>query len=443
MSELCNSKSRFSSLLISDLILFCSFVLSHPLYFSYFIFFSPYLLKIISFLSPLFITTFLLFLAFLTGLVHDNFSTDLPQSRVTHLLIAYTSVLERLRSKKFCQNEEFQGLEDLGMYEILFGSSVMMEVKGNPVEVLEENSEEDPLQASESAMVEGSDQEDLSIGKIEAFTVNKVEINPGPAPKLENSCAGMEEKRLENFLKILDEFERMASSVGEKKKVEPSRGTKADKVIEKPKAGSLVRNGSEATGNQIIAANKVSVNDSNSGKEHTSMVKAHSQRISSNVDHTDGDDREYTLKVESSRTLDHNNLGSYGSMRKEKEWKRTLACKLFEERHNVDGGDGMDSLWEAYEMDSNKPTKQKNDKKKKNKKKSEIEYHDECYDNEEEEEIDGQLCCLQALKLSAGKMNLGMGRPNLVKISKAIKGFGWLHHVSKHSKKVHNNGDRY
>lgn len=48
--------------------------------------------------------------------------------------------------------------------------------------------------------------------------------------------------------------------------------------------------------------------------------------------------------------IDSPNLGSFGSMRKEKEWRRTLACKLFEERHNVDGGgggEGMDMLWET------------------------------------------------------------------------------------------------
>ncbi|THG18902.1 hypothetical protein TEA_022349 [Camellia sinensis var. sinensis] len=37
-----------------------------------------------------------------------------------------------------------------------------------------------------------------------------------------------------------------------------------------------------------------------------------------------------------------------------------------------------------------------------------------------------------------GTLNLGMGRPNLVKISKAIKGIGWLHHVTKHGKKGYN-----
>ena len=119
------------------------------------------------------------------------------------------------------------------------------------------------------------------------------------------------------------------------------------------------------------------------------------------------------------------NLGSFGSMRKEKEWRRTLACKLFEERHNVDGGgEGMDMLWETYETESNK-----GQRKGSNRKNEDDDYEDE------EEDMDEQLCCLQALKFSAGKMNLGMGRPNLVKISKTLKGFGWLHNLSRHGKK--------
>jgi hypothetical protein len=40
--------------------------------------------------------------------------------------------------------------------------------------------------------------------------------------------------------------------------------------------------------------------------------------------------------------------------------------------------------------------------------------------------MDEHLCCLEGMKFSAGKMNLGMGRPNLHKISKTFKGFGWL-----------------
>lgn len=140
------------------------------------------------------------------------------------------------------------------------------------------------------------------------------------------------------------------------------------------------------------------------------------------------------------------NLGSFGSMRKEKEWRRTLACKLFEERHqNADeGGEGMDMLWETYDETESSKVMQginKNKSKKQGKKinGSKVEHNDLVDDEEEDEdeEMDNvQLCCLQALKFSAGKMNLGhVGRPNLVKITKALKGFGWLHHVTKHSKK--------
>lgn len=372
MSELCTS---FSTLIISDLILSCSSILSHPLYLAYFLFFSPYLLKLVFFLSPLFITTSLLLLAELT--------------QTSLLVTQQSSGFEELQGK----NDDHQGLDDLGLYEILFGSSVTMaEERENPVEILEEKSEDLRLVA------------------------NKVEINPSPVSEMENSstCGKVEEKRLHNFLKILDEFERMASGVEDKKKADPTIGPKPDKVIvEKPKyAASESINGSEAP--------KVSEN-------HNSDQR---KAIGSKGDH--------------SRPLDRNLAAYSGSMRKEKEWKRTLACKLFEERHNVDGGEGMDSLWEAYEMDSSKGKKSDDSKKKtKKKKKSEIELYKED-EEDDDERINGQLCCLQALNLSARKMNLGVGRPNLVKISKAIKGIGWLHLVSKNSKKVHNNnGDRY
>ncbi|CAI9774433.1 unnamed protein product [Fraxinus pennsylvanica] len=102
-----------------------------------------------------------------------------------------------------------------------------------------------------------------------------------------------------------------------------------------------------------------------------------------------------------------------GSVKKAKEWKRTLACKLFEERHSVDGGDGMDSLWETYEMEVKPICKTT---KKKKKKKSEVESY-----KGSREEIDRQY----------GKMDMSLAGPNLGWISKAIKGIGWLHYVSK------------
>ncbi|EYU39211.1 hypothetical protein MIMGU_mgv1a005985mg [Erythranthe guttata] len=462
MSELCssNSKRHFCSILISGVTHLFSFVLSHPLYFSYFVFFSPYILKLLHFLSPLLVTISLLLLAF----VNEAFCTELSACAFM----------------KHCPDEGFQGSDDLGMYEILFVPSVIMEVGENPVEFLEEKPEEDP------PLVEIK--EDLSIGsKIENFAVvNKVVINPADS---NGGGAGlMEERRLKNFLKILDEFEKMASGVEDRKKkvVEPPTVcAKTDKAVV---GKSLLRNGSEADESKAVV--------SNGGKDHhKSMVKddeddveckkmasfveerkkdepppigvevfdklpvrngsdAKESKVSvksfANCNNSGKDDKKSIVKAHSQRiSSDNNNLGNYGSMRKEKEWKRTLACKLFEERHNVDGGEGMDSLWEAYEINSsngsakktngNKNLKKNENKSLKKKKKSEIEI--EIEEDEEEGINNGQLCCLQALNLSTKKMNLGIGRPNLVKISKAIKGIGWLHHVSK---KVHNNnGDRY
>ncbi|KAK8631109.1 hypothetical protein V6N13_079872 [Hibiscus sabdariffa] len=125
-------------------------------------------------------------------------------------------------------------------------------------------------------------------------------------------------------------------------------------------------------------------------------------------------------------------IGNLG-LRKEKEWKRTLACKLFEERRSDnadgDGDEGMDLLWETHEIESNKAQLKTSSKKGSDDYNGIGEY-------EYEEELVGQLCCLHALKLSAVKMSLGMGRSNMVKISKALKGFGWLNHVSNwHGKK--------
>ncbi|CAN8258229.1 unnamed protein product [Cochlearia groenlandica] len=145
-------------------------------------------------------------------------------------------------------------------------------------------------------------------------------------------------------------------------------------------------------------------------------------------------------------------LKSFGSMRKEKEWRRTLACKLFEERHNADVGQGMDQLWETYETETEKKQtederkkkekkttksmmmmKTKSIDKKKKKKKEEVVVEEE----EDEDGIDQQqLCCLQALKFSTGKRHLGISRPNLVKLTKAFKGFGRFYNAHKHHKKA-------
>lgn len=113
MTELCLSSTpkktatQFSTLLLSDLVLFFSFILSHPLYFAYFIFFSPYLLKLLSFLSPLFITTALLLLGFLT-----LSPVEVSESQAGFLLSTYYTVRERLWSATENEDREFPLFEE-------------------------------------------------------------------------------------------------------------------------------------------------------------------------------------------------------------------------------------------------------------------------------------------------------------------------------------------
>ncbi|PNT63651.1 hypothetical protein BRADI_4g19450v3 [Brachypodium distachyon] len=130
-----------------------------------------------------------------------------------------------------------------------------------------------------------------------------------------------------------------------------------------------------------------------------------------------------------------------GSPRKEKEWKKTLACKLYEERIQLklcrgraaaaggECGDDMDMLWEAYETAGGG-----------NRQREEIVV--EPGDGGESEEEDGpdegpvrQLCCLQALKFSTRKMNFGGGgKPSLAKISKVLKRMTALSRVGSRRK---------
>lgn len=130
------------------------------------------------------------------------------------------------------------------------------------------------------------------------------------------------------------------------------------------------------------------------------------------------------------------NLKRDESMGREKEWRRTLACKLYEERMSFkireerkvdEGAEEMDLLWEAYEADADKL---KNTVKSGGKKKILVKEEEEEEEEEDEDEAAAQLCCLQALRMSTGKMKLGVGRPNLAKISKAFKGIGGLLHRS-------------
>ncbi|KAL6978821.1 hypothetical protein U1Q18_020489 [Sarracenia purpurea var. burkii] len=580
MSELCLSSTapkttQFSILLLSDFILFLTFILSHPLYFSYFIFFSPYFLKLLSFLSPLCVTTSLLLLGFLTvspGLLHEESPLELPEFRAGFLFSTYHAVTGRLRSSKTENGEpEFHRFEEvIEAYKIVFDSSILL---------FYENAE---LKFDENS--EFSGHEWCGFGASESG-FDELEEKTVEIDWVETTQSIEEEKKLEGLLKDLDEFENAVYNV-EEKNVDP-QSINSDEVIrvkkevnpaESKASGDQTRdtaansrrfqakletsgNGgdqysskdnrsyeeirvkkevtpaeSKAAGDQTrdVAANSrrfqanIETSD-NGGDQYSSKdnpsyevirvkkevtpakskaardqprdVAANSRRFQANLETSDNGGDQYSSKdnpshevigvkkevtpaeskaagdqpgnvaansrrfqanIETSdnvadqyssknnpslRTLEWN-FWSYGSMRKEKEkeWKRTLACKLFEERQNVNGGEEMDLLWETLEMNSSNNGKPKSGgkKKNKNKKKAQTEYEykrggdEEEEEEEEEADMDVQLCCLQALKFSAGKMNLGMGRPNLVKVSKAIKGIGWLHRVTRHGKKGYN-----
>lgn len=246
--------------------------------------------------------------------------------------------------------------------------------------------------------------------------------------------------------KPIEELKSLGSLFHENKDVEDLSCQKEQKEVksmipdefnkvEESKEKWPLRSGSKVMSNREMYTNKVSTNgDGEYPFASLGRVKSLSQGLESNIGSPESN------WVYSGKGIGNNNLGSFGSMRVEKEWRRTLACKLFEERHNADGSEGMDMLWETYETESsnNKVLQKSNTKKGKKSEveKIEVENHSEDEEEEEEEEeMESKLCCLQALKFSTGKMNLGMGRPNLLKFSKALKGIGWLHHVGKYGRK--------
>ncbi|KAL6592936.1 hypothetical protein ACP70R_049232 [Stipagrostis hirtigluma subsp. patula] len=132
---------------------------------------------------------------------------------------------------------------------------------------------------------------------------------------------------------------------------------------------------------------------------------------------------------------------------KEKEWKRTLACKLYEERMQlklcrdravVEGSDNMDMLWEAYEVGGGGGGNGGGTKRGGGKVEESVEEGEEEDVNDDVSEADSvrQLCCLQALKFSTRKMNFGGGKPSLAKISKVLKRMTVLSRVGSRRKQM-------
>ncbi|CAI8612528.1 unnamed protein product [Vicia faba] len=445
-SNTSNKTNEFSSNILSILFHSCFSIFSHPLYFFYFLFFSPYILKLLSFLSPLFITTTLLILvALLTftpnfvnqkggGKSSSSCSSEISVSKLCFFLSILQNFLTWFESDD--KDEQIGFLDELEAYLVMFQTSIF--------EVDEPKSEEDSIfeEADEEFSVEASDVYEFSVEASEVLSIieeeKKVNLDE------ENQVEKVEKVVVESIKeeKVLDvkslvtlfqeyaELENVSSEKEEKEVVKPILDTMFNKVEEGKEKWNM-RSGSKVKGNRDMYESKVK--SGKSDEEHAfgeALKVKKSQRVDANYGSPQSN-WEYSGKVIRNNDEVGSNLGSFGSMRVEKEWRRTLACKLFEERHNKgDGSEGMDMLWETYEKESDKVMKKTNAKK--GKKLSEVEYNE---DEEEEEEVGAKLCCLQALKFSTGKMNLGMGRPNLVKFSKALKGMGWLHNVGKNGKK--------
>ncbi|KAJ0112365.1 hypothetical protein Patl1_01556 [Pistacia atlantica] len=264
-----NSKKThyyLSSLLLSDLFLLCSFIVSHPLYFSYFIFFSPYIIKILSFLSPLFITTSLLLLALFTTL-HDNSSLE----------FSFQNVLDNLRSNADDENQEFRGFEELEAYKIVFDTSIL-EIRESCVQ----DSEENCLPNFEEAPVDKHSIHETRGTNVSQGLTSNVNESLAEIMRAETTELIAEGKTLGGFLKEDHEFVDVTCEKEEKEvKAKPLsvEFNKGDHHQEQKEA-ALMNGGSKALDSKISDEGKVT--DDNGVVEYLSKVRANSQRLGRN-----------------------------------------------------------------------------------------------------------------------------------------------------------------
>lgn len=379
-------------------------------------------------------------LTFTPSFVHQKGGSKSSSSEISlSKLCFFLSVLQNFLTwfESDDKDEEIGLLDELEAYLVMFQASIF------EVDEPKSESEEDFIfeEADEEFSVNASDVLEFSVEASEVFSTieeeKKVKLDEeNKDEKVEKVVESIKEEKVLDVKSLVTlfqeyaELENVSSEKEEKEVVKPILDTKFNKVEESKEKWNM-RSGSKVKGNRDMYESKVK--SGKSDEEHA-FGEALKVKKSHRVDPNYGSPQsnwEYSGKVIGNNDEVGSNLGSFGSMRVEKEWRRTLACKLFEERHNNgDGSEGMDMLWETYEKESNKVMKRSETKK--GKKLIEVEYNE---DEEEEEEVGAKLCCLQALKFSTGKMNLGMGRPNLVKFSKALKGMGWLHNVGKNGKK--------
>lgn len=441
-----------------------SFIFSHPLYLFYFIFFSPYLFKFIFFISssPLFLTTTLLVLL-------SVIATSLPHSKLGFLQTIVDKIHSKLNQNDREKDDEFVEFEDFEIYKIVFRDPPLI-IEEDTVAVTELEKEKrlerlfEELNLFEESTAEIEMKQNLqqvmltssiSMAEIEmkqvkvtsSISTAEIEMNSD----LENVLGELRKSETVMVTSSFSGDDQLTTEKSNSSRFDSSSSFGSYESIEEDSTAVIeikTQSDHKEFAGQLhklppVPSSITGENQLNSRRLNDSPVKVVEEYeklkpVTSSISVNSVIDVDNLVLVDSSSSF-----GSYGSMRKEKDWKRTLACKLFEERRNLEGGEeGMDSLWESYETDnSSRKSQLKLTNKNTINKKSVFKYFDDCENEEDDDEEDeftsnGKLCCLKALKLSTGKMNLGMGKPNLVKISKALKGFGWLHHVgSKHGKK--------
>eukprot|EP00268_Persea_americana_P010176 TRINITY_DN14116_c0_g1_i1.p1 TRINITY_DN14116_c0_g1~~TRINITY_DN14116_c0_g1_i1.p1 ORF type:complete len:418 (-),score=101.74 TRINITY_DN14116_c0_g1_i1:313-1566(-) len=407
MSKDCSSNisHHFQELLIADLFSFFSFIVSKPLYFAYLLFFLPYIVQFISFLCPILLSSSLLFLlSLLTISPHEKLT------RYGFLGNACRKVVNALETQPD-DNVEFHFFDPLSLIASELEACISLETvsyRGVGDDPVVEDLVEDGQTPSYNARKElvGIPQENDELGAPERLDNLWGEHEPGSV-----ASRGLSNNFGENPIKVPLENDELEAS-------------EQDQELKIPSIGSLGCNkrsmvAQGLTCNVGETANEIpQLKDELGAYEHQELKTTQGVTFKVAENHVQDID---TSGKENCNVMSLNPVG-FGSMRKEKEWKRTLACKLYEERQSMESSEGMDLLWEVYEVDSGKAKEINKGKKEKMLKKKDYDMYEE--EEEEEEEMNSQLCCLQALRFSTGRMNVGLGKLNSMRITKAFKGMG-------------------
>ncbi|KAF3334361.1 hypothetical protein FCM35_KLT20965 [Carex littledalei] len=496
------------AMLAHDLLSLTCFLTSHPIHFAYLLFFSPYLFSLFSFLSPLLISTLLSLLAVVTISPYRTNTSHLPfefeflgKTCGSALNVLCTvpgprkentiGMLEELDEMVLSPivhaladvevaRVEFEGI----MGELCNSSTIVCEVQNKDQEALlikggtgekmsgDENLES-PVQSWNSKFYNSCSfvcELDAKIQNV-LLAESNCEEKVGYTVYLENHNQ-ISNNPVNNRISSLEHIFLDENSVS--REIEYEERNNANLENYKSQA-SLV--GTDMSNGEFddykSCASDVDGKEGESNENYPNYVNLDNsmQTINSNVGNGEekvepksireslicGRTEERLTKSFSTNHWEHAGTPSQGLQREgslrvvDREWKRTLACKLYEDRittklHEertvpvpVKEGEGeeeeMDLLWEAIEVNSNKSDGHKSSTKNKGKKAGERE---EDSVDEEGEEDDGpvrQLCCLQAFRVSTRKMNLGVGRPNLIKLSKVLKKMS-VFHVGRNNSKI-------